>query len=388
MLRDPLNRTIDSMDMLVKTLLGLRRIEAFMRIANVEHYVTYVDSPIAVPAATSPSSASLSQPSSTDQVYTSSGIGAQIINGTFEWDALDDEAAQDEADAERERIIARLASSDGSRRTTGIHYREERSGDEDDDNNSDIGMRNKRGLSSRAAGTTSPQPNDASDSSKSKLLTKNKGSGNDGYGTISASVPRRARRNSNNSILQNFTSSPRGSPLGSRSNSFSTKDALPPVPAQPIRHTLEDININFPAGRLTICVGSVGSGKSSLIHSLLAEMHCIKGSVTVPRKLTFCPQAAWMLNDSIRGNVCFGLPYNQAKFERAIKACSLLPDLAQFENGDMTEIGEHGLNLSGGQKQRLGLARAVYADADLVYITNFISPAILVPIIILSGTLI
>lgn len=55
----------------------------------------------------------------------------------------------------------------------------------------------------------------------------------------------------------------------------------------------------------------------------------------------------------------------KAKYEEAIRACSLDKDIESFDYGDLTEIGQRGLNLSGGQKQRLQLARAVYNDADI-----------------------
>ncbi len=50
--------------------------------------------------------------------------------------------------------------------------------------------------------------------------------------------------------------------------------------------------------------------------------------------------------------------------------CALLPDLEVLPGGDQTEIGERGINLSGGQKARVGLARAVYADAEVLFSTT------------------
>ena len=56
---------------------------------------------------------------------------------------------------------------------------------------------------------------------------------------------------------------------------------------------------------------------------------------------------------------------DKTKYEKAIKACALDKDINTFNHGDLTEIGQRGLNMSGGQKQRIQLARAVYKDADI-----------------------
>lgn len=53
------------------------------------------------------------------------------------------------------------------------------------------------------------------------------------------------------------------------------------------------------------------------------------------------------------------------RYEKAIKACALDKDIHHFDHGDLTEIGQRGINMSGGQKQRIQLARAVYNDADI-----------------------
>ena len=55
----------------------------------------------------------------------------------------------------------------------------------------------------------------------------------------------------------------------------------------------------------------------------------------------------------------------KTRYESAIKVCALDKDINDFSHGDLTEIGQRGINLSGGQKQRIQLARAVYNDADI-----------------------
>ena len=68
---------------------------------------------------------------------------------------------------------------------------------------------------------------------------------------------------------------------------------------------------------------------------------------------------------SLRDNILFGKEMNHALYHRVLDKCGLEPDLKLMPGGDLTELGENGINLSGGQKQRLSLARAVYEDADI-----------------------
>ncbi|RAL42404.1 hypothetical protein DM860_017584 [Cuscuta australis] len=56
---------------------------------------------------------------------------------------------------------------------------------------------------------------------------------------------------------------------------------------------------------------------------------------------------------------------DKGRYEEAIRVCALDKDIDSFSYGDLTEIGQRGLNMSGGQKQRIQLARAVYSDADI-----------------------
>jgi ATP-binding cassette subfamily C (CFTR/MRP) protein 1 len=71
------------------------------------------------------------------------------------------------------------------------------------------------------------------------------------------------------------------------------------------------------------------------------------------------------LSGNIRDNILFGNPFDKEKYQKVINACALTKDLELFANGDLTEIGERGINMSGGQKQRIQIARSVYEDADI-----------------------
>ncbi len=112
-------------------------------------------------------------------------------------------------------------------------------------------------------------------------------------------------------------------------------------------------------------MGQVGAGKSSILSALLGEMEKLKGSVNINGRVAYVPQQAWIQNSTLRQNIIFTNEYNENYYRKVIESCALEPDLKILAAGDMTEIGEKGINLSGGQKQRVSLARAVYSDADI-----------------------
>jgi ABC-type bacteriocin/lantibiotic exporter with double-glycine peptidase domain len=76
---------------------------------------------------------------------------------------------------------------------------------------------------------------------------------------------------------------------------------------------------------------------------------------------------------TIRDNILFGKPMDEARYVKTIVSCCLEPDFAILKSGDLTEIGERGINLSGGQQARVSLARAVYQDKDIVLMDDPIS---------------
>ncbi|CAG8720739.1 46294_t:CDS:2 [Gigaspora margarita] len=136
---------------------------------------------------------------------------------------------------------------------------------------------------------------------------------------------------------------------------------------------LRKINISIPRGKLVAIVGHVGSGKSSLLSALIGEMKRIKGEAIFGENVGYCPQTAWIQNATLRDNITFGLPFNYEKYQQVIKDCCLEPDLLVLPSGDLTEIGEKGINLSGGQKQRVNVARAVYYNADIILLDDPLS---------------
>ncbi|XP_014222077.1 multidrug resistance-associated protein 1 isoform X2 [Trichogramma pretiosum] len=137
--------------------------------------------------------------------------------------------------------------------------------------------------------------------------------------------------------------------------------------------TLQNINLKVKQGQLVAIVGTVGSGKSSLISALLGEMDKISGRVNTKGSIAYVSQQAWIQNATLQDNILFGKPLDKALYHRVIEACALSPDLKMLPAGDQTEIGEKGINLSGGQKQRVSLARAIYNNSDIYFLDDPLS---------------
>lgn len=137
--------------------------------------------------------------------------------------------------------------------------------------------------------------------------------------------------------------------------------------------SLKNINLQVEKGKCVAVVGTVGSGKSSLISALLGEMDKVSGRVNTVGKIAYVPQQAWIQNATLQENILFGRSMDKRRYEQVIEACALKPDIEILPGGDQTEIGEKGINLSGGQKQRVSLARAVYNDAEIYFLDDPLS---------------
>ncbi|KAJ6674421.1 ATP-BINDING CASSETTE SUB-FAMILY C [Salix viminalis] len=129
--------------------------------------------------------------------------------------------------------------------------------------------------------------------------------------------------------------------------------------------TLDEIRLKVKRGMKVAICGTVGSGKSSLLSCILGEIQKLSGTVKISGAKAYVPQSPWILTGNIRENILFGNPYDSVRYYRTVKSCALLKDFELFSCGDLTDIGERGINMSGGQKQRIQIARAVYHDADI-----------------------
>ncbi|EIW57395.1 ABC protein [Trametes versicolor FP-101664 SS1] len=153
---------------------------------------------------------------------------------------------------------------------------------------------------------------------------------------------------------------------GAKGAEGSVKAAAAPTTMANAPFRVREISIAVPRGTLVAVVGSVGSGKSSLLQGLIGEMRKIEGHVSFGGRVAYCSQTAWIQNATLRENVLFGQPFDEDRYWKVIEDSCLLPDLQVLADGDLTEIGEKGINLSGGQKQRVNIARALYYNADVV----------------------
>ncbi|KAI3996082.1 hypothetical protein MKX01_018151 [Papaver californicum] len=132
-----------------------------------------------------------------------------------------------------------------------------------------------------------------------------------------------------------------------------------------LKPTLSSINLEVKPGEKVAICGEVGAGKSTMLAAILGEVFNTEGTVQTYGKIAYVSQTAWIQTGSIQDNILFGYNMDGIRYQETLEKCSLLKDLEMLPFGDLTEIGERGVNLSGGQKQRIQLARALYQDADI-----------------------
>jgi ABC-type multidrug transport system fused ATPase/permease subunit len=141
--------------------------------------------------------------------------------------------------------------------------------------------------------------------------------------------------------------------------------------------TLKNINFMVKPGEVLGIIGEVGSGKSSLLQAILNCLILLNpkecDGIHIKGKIGYVSQIPWIQNETIKNNILFFKEYDQEKYDKVLEKCQLKYDLDVLEGGDLTEIGEKGVNLSGGQKVRISLARAVYSDPDIYLFDDPIS---------------
>uniref|UniRef100_A0A6V7QSI1 ABC transporter C family member 15 n=1 Tax=Ananas comosus var. bracteatus TaxID=296719 RepID=A0A6V7QSI1_ANACO len=132
-----------------------------------------------------------------------------------------------------------------------------------------------------------------------------------------------------------------------------------------------DEEITITRGQKVAVCGPVGSGKSSLLCSIIGEIPRVSGAESkVFGSRAYVPQIAWIQTGTVRENVLFGKVLERGLYEQVLEGCALDKDVGMWAKGDLVVVGERGVNLSGGQKQRIQLARAVYGDSDVLLLDD------------------
>ncbi|KAJ5893247.1 hypothetical protein N7495_004938 [Penicillium taxi] len=138
------------------------------------------------------------------------------------------------------------------------------------------------------------------------------------------------------------------------------------------RLALRNINISISKG-LTIVIGPVASGKSTLCKAFLGETPISSGEILIrsrSRHVGYCDQLPFLPNQSIREIITAFSTFDEDRYVMSLKATMLSEDLLLFPKKDKTKVGSDGLALSGGQKKRIALARALYMQCDLLVLDD------------------
>lgn len=147
-------------------------------------------------------------------------------------------------------------------------------------------------------------------------------------------------------------------------------------------NVLDDVTLMIKKNQKIGIVGSTGAGKTTLVDILLGLFIPEQGQMTVDgtpinsgnvrswqKILGYVPQQIYLSDDTIAGNIAFGIPATQINLSRVKKAATIarLDDfISRLPEGYNTVVGERGVRLSGGQMQRVGIARAVYHDPQVL----------------------
>lgn len=95
--------------------------------------------------------------------------------------------------------------------------------------------------------------------------------------------------------------------------------------------TLSNITFELKPGQLCAIIGSVGSGKSSILQLLLKELSINRGTLDIHGKVSFCSQEPWLFQGSVRNNILFGLPFDDIRYRRVVNVCALNKDFEQVQ---------------------------------------------------------
>ena len=133
------------------------------------------------------------------------------------------------------------------------------------------------------------------------------------------------------------------------------------------------VSFKLRKGETMSIIGRVGTGKSSLLMSLINEIDILQGECHLTGSCAFVPREPWILSTSVRENITYGRQWDEEWYSKVVSLCSLAIDIGQFLHGDLTIVGDRGITLTGGQKARICLARTVYANTDIYLLDDSLS---------------
>jgi ATP-binding cassette, subfamily C (CFTR/MRP), member 1 len=118
--------------------------------------------------------------------------------------------------------------------------------------------------------------------------------------------------------------------------------------------TVDITNLQIQRHTLTLVLGPVGCGKSTLIKALLGELSSFEGTVSANySRIAYCSQSPWITHDTVRNVILGASTFDEALYDQVIKACALEHDIHDWPHGDQTVAGTKGISMSGGQNHRL-----------------------------------
>ncbi|KAJ3959309.1 hypothetical protein N0V92_004092 [Colletotrichum tropicale] len=144
---------------------------------------------------------------------------------------------------------------------------------------------------------------------------------------------------------------------------------------------LTDVNINIPASQLTMVIGPVASGKSTLARAIISELPHFRGDIQIfdsvreaaNMDIAFCGQEPFIMYGTLLENITGFSNFDSTWLESVIHATDLGNDIAALPQGRATNVGSKGTRLSGGQQQRVAIARALYARKRMAIFDDVLS---------------
>ncbi|KAH7030673.1 ABC transporter [Microdochium trichocladiopsis] len=136
--------------------------------------------------------------------------------------------------------------------------------------------------------------------------------------------------------------------------------------------------LDFQRNALTVILGPVGCGKSTMLKAILGELSLFKGEVrTSYTGVAYCGQSPWLPNETVReiitGSDDGPEGFDAARYDEVVSACALRPDFQMWPQGEFTVVGTKGIAMSGGQKHRIALARALYSREEFFVLDDVFS---------------